>query len=324
MVYYNVPFYNRHRSMTVSRITNRLLLIGAVLILGGLAGDLNAKPLVVTSIKPLALLVDALAGTQVEVEVLLPPGSSPHGYQMRPSDRRKLAAADLILWVGPRMETFLAGVLDRAGRQTQTVALSHALRDLPRTNGTDTPSLSAGQFDRELDPHIWLDPRLIPPMVDIIGPRLARLPGIDRNRISRASIQFKAAFEASEQHIATRLSALKSVSLFAYHDAFRRYADGYGLPLAGILTLNPSRAPGARHLSDLQARLAAASAPCLVTEPEFSTRWWQVLTRDRSDARQVSWDPLATRIEPGPDAFIRFRQSMARSILKCALQNHPQ
>ena len=310
--------------MTLSRVGNQLLFIGAVLILTGLSKNLNAKPLVVASIKPLALLVDAVAANQVNVEVLLPPGTSPHSYQMRPSDRRKLAAAELVVWVGPRMETFLAGVLNSSGRQRQTVALSRALQALPGAGEDFTQTRSTGPFNRELDPHIWLDPRLIPAMVDIIGQRLSGLPGVDRDQIKQASARFKAAFEASEKRISRRLSPLKKVSLFAYHDAFRRYADGYGLSVAGILTLNPSRAPGARHLTAIQAKLLAASAPCLVTEPEFSTRWWHALTQNRSDAKRVSWDPLATGIDPGPDAFLRFRESMARTILNCAPDKQPQ
>src|SRR3546814_1354934 len=33
--------------------------------------------------------------------------ASPHAYTLRPSDARALAAANLVLWIGPSLETFL-------------------------------------------------------------------------------------------------------------------------------------------------------------------------------------------------------------------------
>ena len=66
---------------------------------------------VVASIKPVELLVKAVAGDSVEVSTLIPPGSSPHNYSMKPSQRRALEQADVIFWVGPDMETFLNRLL---------------------------------------------------------------------------------------------------------------------------------------------------------------------------------------------------------------------
>ncbi|HBM48647.1 MAG TPA: ABC transporter substrate-binding protein, partial [Marinobacter sp.] len=81
----------------------------------GMAAAVTAFPAsaanVVTSIKPLELLVKAVAGDSVQVSTLVPPGSSPHNYTMKPSQRRALEQADAIFWVGPEMETFLSRLL---------------------------------------------------------------------------------------------------------------------------------------------------------------------------------------------------------------------
>ena len=61
----------------------------------------------VTSIKPLALIAQEIAGDKVSVENLLPVKASPHDYPLRVSDIRRLQDADLVLWVGPSLETFL-------------------------------------------------------------------------------------------------------------------------------------------------------------------------------------------------------------------------
>jgi zinc transport system substrate-binding protein len=35
-----------------------------------------------------------------EPEMILPPGASPHGYAMRPSEAAALQSADVVVWIG--------------------------------------------------------------------------------------------------------------------------------------------------------------------------------------------------------------------------------
>ena len=67
-----------------------------------------AQPHVVTSIKPVSMIVTAIGGDHVDVEQLVTNQASPHDFAMRPSDLRKLNDADLVVWVGDSLETFLA------------------------------------------------------------------------------------------------------------------------------------------------------------------------------------------------------------------------
>src|SRR5690554_1187796 len=71
-----------------------------------------ATPSVLTSVKPLQLIAAAVLDGIAEPEVLLPPTASPHNYALRPSDRRQIAAADRLYWVGPELERFLQRLLD--------------------------------------------------------------------------------------------------------------------------------------------------------------------------------------------------------------------
>src|SRR6218665_1713853 len=66
---------------------------------------------VLTSIRPLALIAQAVAGEKVVVQQLVPNGTSPHDYQLKPSDRLRLSRADIILWTGPANEAFLSRVV---------------------------------------------------------------------------------------------------------------------------------------------------------------------------------------------------------------------
>lgn len=80
-------------------------LIASALSLCALAGSAQAD--VVTSVRPLGFIAAAIADGVMPTHVLLPDGASPHDYALRPSDIKRLHDANLVVWIGPKMESFL-------------------------------------------------------------------------------------------------------------------------------------------------------------------------------------------------------------------------
>ena len=80
----------------------------------GLLLNLNAHadPVrVLASIKPVQQIAAAVLDGIDTPAALLPAGASPHSFALRPSDRRALASAERIYWVGPSLELFLQSTL---------------------------------------------------------------------------------------------------------------------------------------------------------------------------------------------------------------------
>ena len=278
---------------------------------------------VVASIKPVELLVKAVAGDSVEVSTLVPPGSSPHNYSMKPSQRRALEQADVIFWVGPEMETFLHRLLggkEFAGRavaflESEGGESEHDEHHDEHGHDHESDAHHHDHGDGE-DPHIWVDPILALDMAKDIRNALAELEGANPEQLNANLERFQTELLNKEQSIRASFAGLDNVSLFAYHDAFTRYAKHYGLTLEGVLTLNPELSPGARHIADVQAKLEAANQPCLLTEPQFNRQWWRSIT-EGLNVTFSTWDPLATNIESTPSGYIDFQQSVADAVLKC-------
>ncbi|NOQ89320.1 MAG: zinc ABC transporter solute-binding protein, partial [Gammaproteobacteria bacterium] len=68
---------------------------------------------IVVTIKPLFSLVAHLTEGIHVPALLMKQAQSPHHYNMRPSERRLLANASMIVWVGPQMETYLSKVIQQ-------------------------------------------------------------------------------------------------------------------------------------------------------------------------------------------------------------------
>ena len=328
---------------------------------------------VVTSIKPLSLLAQGVAPEGTSVTTLVPPGSSPHNYTMKPSQRRALADADVIFWVGPEMETFLTRLLNGEDFRDRTISL--ALEESVKAGSDKTDdhdehghhehhhddhghddhddhghdehedhghddhddhghdrheeheehqehsghdSHGHGHHDHGEgeDPHIWLDPVLAGDMAEKMHDAMAQQPNADTEALARNLAQFQARLETTEAEIRTKLEPVHDIGLFAYHSAFVRFADHYGLKLEGVLTLNPELSPGARHIAKVQEQLGQSNHPCLLTEPQFNTGIWENIT-ENLEVTFSTWDPLATDIQEGPDGYLAFQHAIADAVLEC-------
>lgn len=87
----------------------------------------TAAPEVVTSIKPLQLIAAAITEGVSQPQVLIDGGMSPHDYALKPSDRRTLDQAGLVLWVGEELEPFMHKPLSAKAAQ-QVLTLSEVLQ----------------------------------------------------------------------------------------------------------------------------------------------------------------------------------------------------
>ncbi|WP_300014162.1 zinc ABC transporter substrate-binding protein [uncultured Roseobacter sp.] len=83
-------------------------------------------PRVVTDIAPIHSLVARVMEGVGTPDLILPPGASPHGYAMRPSEVRAISSADVIVWVGPALTPWLADTLDTLAPDAQQLELMEA------------------------------------------------------------------------------------------------------------------------------------------------------------------------------------------------------
>ena len=64
----------------------------------------GAAPTVFVSILPQKFFVQQISGDLINVEVMVPPGASPHTYEPKPSQMRKLAESRAYFTIGVALE----------------------------------------------------------------------------------------------------------------------------------------------------------------------------------------------------------------------------
>ncbi len=130
------------------RLRNLLLGIGASVLATGPSVAAGAEPpSAVASIKPIhSLLAGVMEGVSRPV-LLVPGGASPHTWSLRPSGARALEDADIVVWVGEDIESFLVRPLD-------ALANDAYLLELSRVEGiTLLRAREGGAWDEHHDDH---------------------------------------------------------------------------------------------------------------------------------------------------------------------------
>ncbi|MCP4222852.1 MAG: zinc ABC transporter solute-binding protein, partial [Actinomycetia bacterium] len=121
--------------------------------------DDDGRTRVVATTSVLGDVVAQIVGTDAVVEVLIPTGQDPHGFQASAAQAAALREADLVIAVGLGLEEGLADAIENAQSDGVTV-IELAPRVEPIGFSSDPETL---------DPHFWLDPLRMAEAVAIIG-----------------------------------------------------------------------------------------------------------------------------------------------------------
>jgi len=78
---------------------------------------------VVASIKPIHSLVSGVMAGVGTPSLIVEGAGSPHTYSLKPSQAKEMQSADVIFWVGHRLETFLEKPLDSLGANAMVIEL---------------------------------------------------------------------------------------------------------------------------------------------------------------------------------------------------------
>ncbi len=269
-----------------------------------MAVSAGERLLVVSSIKPVAMLVSAVAGDTVDSRLLLPPTASPHDFQLRPSEAKLLRRADAVFWVGPRLERFLAGPLASV---PAAVALMGA--DVGQRGGH-------GHDHGHDDAHVWMSVIEVERMVRRIASVLsARLP--QRSAYIHANAaRFISELERAHLDLSALLLPVRERRYLLLHDGYSHFERDYRLRHAAVLSGTPDQLPGARHVAALRQRLLDGEFDCVFREPQYEPALLRNLLTGVA-VTVIELDPLGLAADSGAEGFLQFYRRLGESFAAC-------
>lgn len=168
-----------------------------------------------------------------------------------------------------------------------------------------------------VDPHAWLDPENARIWLPVIAAELARL---DPENAATYAANAKAAQDriaAADTEASALLRGVAQRPFVTFHDAYGYYVSHYGLALAGAVSAGDASTPGARHLTELKARVEAGEVVCLFPEAGQDPALALRVAENTGVKIGAALDPVGTAMEPGPELYTTLLVATATTLAAC-------
>lgn len=273
----------------------------AFVMLGSITCATAAAPVVTTTIRPLQLIAAAITQGVLEPELVWAQGQDPHHVALRPSERRKLGNADIVLWVGPMLEKPLAELAADLAGELLTVQ--------------NLAGLSLLTSGGELDPHVWLDTANARVIAAALTALLSKQDAANAAHYEGNAQQFHAALDALDAHITAALAPNAQQGWAVYHHSLHYFAEQFALPAPLTLADSHNNPPGIRSVLALRAQLQQKQLACMLTEPGVNHAELRSLL-DGEPLEILSADVLGYQL-PADASYVDLMQGIAAVVAEC-------
>ena len=267
---------------------------------------------VVVSIKPLHSLVTGVIGDTGKATLLLKSKSSPHDFQLKPSQMKLLNKAKVVFYIDERFEVFLNRVFKVLPNHIQKspIIQTAGLKVLPRRKGR---SWEIDEHDNLAYPdmHVWLDPNNAKKIVIFITEELSKVYPQNRRIYEINASQLIARLTQLDLELQKSLSVAQERPFIVFHDAYQYFERAYQLNAVGSITFEPNEFPKPKRLLEIRKKLQQTTAVCVFSEPQFSPHLIAVVT-ENIPIRKGNLDPLGATIKTGRDFYFVLLEQLSQ------------
>jgi ABC-type Zn uptake system ZnuABC Zn-binding protein ZnuA len=240
----------------------------------------SGRSRIAVSIYPLYDVVRRVAGPDVAVDLILPPGHTTHSFDPKPQDVARLADARMVFAIGLGLEQWLPPMLQGAGgKETRLFELGPLLDPILVPEGVlDLAEEREGPpGPAPVDPHVWMDPRRMERATDLVVDALQKLePGIGPQFRKRGDEVERSLLEL-DQELERRSQAWTRRRIATFHGSMFTFAARYGLQVTAVVEPVPGREPSPRYVARVVEALRTSDTAALFSEPQFDPRAARVI-----------------------------------------------
>jgi zinc transport system substrate-binding protein len=261
------------------------------------------KPVVVVSILPEAEFVEQVAGDQVDVMVMVPPGADPHSYEVTPGQLRELSDADMYVKIGSGL-SFENAWMDRLievnpdmlvvdaseGIQLRTME-AHAHEE--EHEGEEEHDEAEEEHEEEAgskDPHVWTSPQNAQIMIENVYGGLVEIDPDNTELYTQNRDAYIGKLQTVDSEIRQILGGKEGTSFIVYHPAWGYFAEEYDLEQIPVEI--EGKEPSVQDMQRLIDTAREENISVIFVQSGFSTTSAQTIA-DEIDGEVVEVDPLA-------------------------------
>ncbi len=263
------------------------------------------------SILPQKYFVERLLANNVEIDVLIGAGMSPHTYEPLPQQMSRLSRADLFFTVGIPFEKIIVDRLKDICPNLLIVPTDDNIVKIKMLGHQHHEALHEHHHHEEhhheigLDPHFWLDPiRAVTMAENMAKAIIVKRPELaDSIKINLESI--KSDMEKVDAELTQKLLPFNGKTMLVFHPAFGYFANKYNMIQKAVEIEGKEPAP--RQLAELIRTCRAENIKLLFVQKQFPVSASETIAR-AINGKVIAIDPLA-------EDYLNNLKAMAEAII---------
>lgn len=295
----------------------------------------HAEINILSTIRPIYFLVEGI-NLGINTNNLLVDGRvSPHDYQPKPSDIKKIVSADIIFRIDESFQPRLTKIVKSNGEKSTVISLAENknITLLPNqvhlNEHEEEEHEEDGEHEEEeqnhshgsggFDLHIWLSPLNAIKISDNIALELSKLDPKNREKYQYNAKQQALHLKKLDLALHKKLQPLQRLDFFSYHDAYGNFTNRFNLNHSLAITPTLNHQLSAKRIQQIVNIAAEKNVNCIMLEPQFNNKYANIIANSRPAIHVGTWDPLGFELELRPNSFHKLLSNMADSLRTCLM-----
>lgn len=206
----------------------------------------NDKKVIYTTFFPVTDLTKRIAGDKWEVKTIIQGSQEPHSFELKIDDVKDIKSADLVVYNGANMESFIPDLEKSVGQKDKFLDLSQGLTLLNSEGHSENNKDS-------VNPHTWLSIKNAMIQLDTIYRKLSSIDSANESYYKANLEKALEEFSKIDKKFEEELGKIKQEDKYfvVSHAAFNYLADDYGLKQVAVTGISPEDEPSAKQLKDI-------------------------------------------------------------------------
>jgi len=259
--------------------------IGEILIFDNNTNEEYNKVRILVTSYPLFEITDKLIGSDVEVKKLIPYGVEAHSYMPTAKTMALLTQADLFIYNGLGMETWIKNDYPNAVDMSKHVRLNE-------NSECDEDEHEHHHHDEDADPHYWLDIENMMTMTLVLKQKLEKIFPEHKKTIEKNAVVYIEKLTELSRAYNIGLGGCKRNEIIVNHNAFGYLAKRHDFNVHSVTGLSPDEQVSAKKMKEITDLVIDEKIKVIFFESFVSSKVAEAISKE-TGARVESLQPLA-------------------------------
>lgn len=213
------------------------------------------KPKVSATIFPLYDLVKEVAGEKIDVELILPPGASPHTFDLKPGDVKKISGSKALFAIGHNLDNWAIKLAGSLGINNISIV---------------DKNINLSKDEEGINPHYFLSIENAIIIVTNIAHTLSSIDQSNSGYYLKNSSEYIRELRDLQEELRGDLRNIQNRKIATFHNAWGYFAKDFGLEVAATFEEFPGKEPTPKYLANFQEEIRKNNIEAIFSEPQFS------------------------------------------------------